>query len=130
MAHWRFPDVHAIVLSWLASAYPQAKAGTQTPPDFTGLLPYVRVVRRGGANDRLSDFPTVEIDVFDATYEAAEDLAERIRQDLIGPPPAPPRLDNCSCPDGVKERPWGESTQVRRLGATYRMSTRRILAAG
>lgn len=119
-----FPDVARVLVEDLETLAGVGHTGTQTPVDLAGVLPFVRVLRVGGGSDRLNDLPVIDVDVFADTYAAAELLAERIRQRLVGPPPAQPQLDRADCEVGPRELPWGDG-QIRRFGATYTLITRR-----
>lgn len=130
MASWRrFPDVQRVLVTGLESlAGGPTHIGIETPESFTDRLPFVRVVRVGGFSDVISDFPTVDIDVWADTYTAAEALAERIRQYLCGPPPPIAVLDRAFCETAPRELPWGDGV-LRRFGATYGLTTRRLLVS-
>jgi hypothetical protein len=121
----RFPDAVRRAIA-LASATPGvAAAGTSTPDDWAGVLPFVRVNRGGGSSDHLNDHPTLFVDVFAATYVQAEQVSEMLRQSLCGPPPADPGFDRVTCEAGPSEVPWGDDETVRRFSATYRATTRK-----
>ncbi len=125
----RFPDVQRLLVFELEALAGAGHTAIQTPPDLTDVLPFVRVLRIGGPSDRLHDFPTIDVDVFAATYTAAELLAEQIRQWLVGPPPPVRELDRVDVDVAPRELPWGDGSTVRRFGATYRAVTRRHRAA-
>ncbi len=124
----RFPDVQTELVTYLATLAGGAPhAGIRTPTNFTGLLPFVRARRRGGPSDRLNDHATVDIEVFDALYTDAELLAEQVRQNLVGPPPAIHRFDRVECVTAPTEVLWGDGS-VRRFAATYTITCRRVTA--
>lgn len=124
-----FPDVVRLLVEDLAAlAGGQDRTGGQTPDDFTGRLPFVRVMRVGGGSDLVDDRPILDVDVFDSTYSAAIVLAERIRQYLVGPPPPIFALDKVRCEAGPRELPWADSN-IRRLSCTYTAVARRIVIA-
>lgn len=124
-----FPNpVQVLVNNLQTLAGATDRTGNQTPADFTGRLPFIRIIRIGGGSDNLDDRSTVEIDVFDSTYTAAVRLAEQVRQYLVGPPPGPWQLDKVICDAGPRELPWA-NTDVRRLGATYGVVARRLMIA-
>lgn len=54
---------------------------TVTPERFTG--PMVRVLRVGGSDDRISDFPRVEVRCFAATRNEAREMSEQCRQLIL-----------------------------------------------
>ncbi len=52
----------------------------EVPPNLVHAVPLVTVARYGGADDTpVIDKPAVQIDVFAATADSAEDLAENLR---------------------------------------------------
>jgi hypothetical protein len=120
-----FPDVARVLVDDLELLAGAGHTGGQTPADLVGMLPFIRVLRVGGGSDRLNDFPVVDVDVFAATYVAAQLLAEQVRARLVGPPPASPVLDSAVCQTGPHELPWGDGSTVRRFGATYIITARR-----
>ncbi|MFI7608785.1 hypothetical protein ACIBTV_27245 [Micromonospora sp. NPDC049366] len=133
-APWsRFPDVQralAALLEPLAGG--AGHTGAQTPENLQQVLPFIRVYRRGGSSDRFNDYASVEVDVFAATYggdSGAEALSERVRQFLTGQPHAigPVVLDRITCTSAPAERPW--APDVRRIGATYQVVSRRYAAS-
>lgn len=125
----RFPDVQKLLVFGLEPLTGANRTATETPEDLESRLPFVRVMRTGGFRDRLNDSPTVDIDVFAATYTAAESLAEQIAEFLIGPPSGIREFDRVTCEVAPRELPWAEDNNVRRWAATYRVVTRRRLAA-
>ncbi len=118
----RFPDVQRLLVADLAQF---GATGVETPTDLNDRLPFVRVVRTSGPSGRTSDTSRIDVDVFAVSYLAAEQLAERIRQYLTGPPPGPVLLDRVDCLIGPRELPWDEDGLVRRWGAEYEAVTRR-----
>lgn len=118
----RFPDVQRLLVADLAQF---GHTAIETPLDLNDRLPFIRIVRIGGGSGRVSDGPRVEIDVFAGSYLAAEQLAERIRQYLTGPPPGPIFLDRVDCSIGPRELPWDDDGLVRRWSAEYEAVTRR-----
>lgn len=125
---WLFPDVQRLLVDDLEALAGSGHTAIETPVDLEGKLPFVRVMRTGGPADLVTDYPTIEVDVFAATYTDGVLLAEKIRQRLVGPPPPVRVIDRCRCDIGPRELPWGDGI-VRRFGATYSMSTRRRLAS-
>lgn len=124
-----FPDVQAVLVGGLEALVGAAdRTGTETPADFTGRTPFIRVLRVPGAggSDHVDDRSSIDIDVFDTTYAAAIRLAEQVRQYLVGPPPPFAVLDKVACDQGPVELPWG-GDQIRRINAGYLVIARRVL---
>lgn len=83
-ATWRrFPDAPKTVAKILGSSLvtPQ-RAGTRTPDDFTGLMPFIRVVRIGGFSDDINDYARIAVGVFSDNLSVAEELSEKVRTKL------------------------------------------------
>lgn len=103
---------------------------TVIPDDLQSRLAADRHVIRvrciGGSDDRISDHPRVDVEVFGATRAVAKPLAETIRQRLIsgGHRTAHGVIDRATTEVGPQEIPY-EDPDVRRWSATYRLSTRR-----
>jgi hypothetical protein len=123
----RFPDVTRILVAalevWVDGD--SNRTGPATPADLQARLPFVRAVRIGGGRDRLSDFPTVSVDVFAASYSGAETLMEDIDQWLCGPPPPIPLFDRVEHDVAPRRLPWGDETLFR-WQAQYTVVTRRV----
>ncbi len=124
----RFPDVQRLLVADLEDIVGAGRVAIQTPDDMESDLPFVRVMRIGGGRSQLSDFSTVDVDVFAGGYSAAEALAEQIDEWLCGPPPGVALFDAVSCEVGPRELPWADGVRVRRWGATYQVMTRRRLS--
>lgn len=124
----RFPDVQRVLVDGLVVLTGADRTAIETPADLADRLPFVRVLRVGGHSDRLNDVAVVDVDVFAATYTDGEQLAEQIRQYLVGPPPPIGVLDRVDCEIAPRELPWGDG-QVRRWNATFHITSRRRLAA-
>lgn len=120
-----FPDVEALLLAWLETVASPDRVNTETPDDFTGLLPFIRAYRFGGSTSTFNDFADVQVDVFAALRSQGLPLARSIRDALIGPPPPVAGFDRVDCGGSPVELPWSDDKQVRRWGATYRIVCRR-----
>ncbi len=121
----RFPDIQRVLVAALEQFVGAGRAAIETPQNLNSVLPFVRVVRTGGGSGLISDAGRFEVDVFAGTYLAAEQLAEQIRQYLVGPPPGPHALDRVECLIGPRELPWDDDGLVRRWAAEYGAVTRR-----
>lgn len=128
-----FPDVEYMIKDLLADLV--------TDPDDVGMViptdlqtrvtadpprPVIRIRCIGGVDDRISDHPRVDVEVFAATRAAAFPLAETVRQRLI----SRPRMTSYGLIDRVQTetRPQQipyDDPDVRRVTATYRVSLRR-----
>jgi hypothetical protein len=83
-AEWRrFPDAPKTLAKILGSSLVAAgQAGTRTPDDFAGLMPYIRVIRVGGYNDGINDYARVAVGVFSDNLSVTEETAEKVRTKL------------------------------------------------
>lgn len=121
-----FPDVEAAVLDLLEAWY-GVNCGTSTPADLEQIVPFVRVGLVAGADNGVSDYSVVDIDVFTARRQQGYDLAEDIRYRLTVSPRATglaPVIDRVRTETKPFPAPW-ENENVRRRLATYRISARR-----
>ena len=118
-----FPDVERILGDLLADL---GTVGSETNIDLQTRLPYIRVHRIGGTDDRVTDATRVDIDVYATDATAGKTLTETIRQRLISGPSATAH--------GIIDRAWTESgpqtaptddPNLRRVITTYRISIRR-----
>lgn len=132
-----FLDVEKLMIVGIESTFPElAPTGvddeilhvdTETPADLEGVLPFTRVGRVAGTDDRFTDRAIVDVEVFAATRQAAYDLSEAIRTWVLS---APHRVDTVGVIDrgftevAPRSLPW-DNDNVRRRGATYRISVRR-----
>ncbi len=124
---WRFPDVTRLLVDALEVFVDgdATRTGPETPLELQAKLPFVRAVRIGGGRDRLSDFPTVAVDVFAGSYSVAEALSEDIDQWLCGPPPPIPVFDRVERDVAPRRLVWGDEN-IYRWQAQYTVVTRRV----
>lgn len=118
-----FPDIEKCVIQTVTDL---STGGTVTPPNLNTSLPFVRVNRIGGPDDRFIDTARVDVECFAATRDAAYTLAEQVRQRLLNVPHvvAAGRIDSVITDSGPKEIPWGDPS-VRRFTASYSVTARR-----
>lgn len=77
------PDAEDIITAYLDAALPQVSVGTATPKNLAERLPFVQVRRIGGVADSVViDRPRLDIDVWAATREQAQDTAQLVRAHL------------------------------------------------
>lgn len=119
-----FPDVETALLELFADL---ATCGTATPSDFgASSLPFIRVIRIGGGDDRYTDSPRIGIDAFGADRMAAYNLAESVRQMLLAFPLVVSAgvIDRVITNTGPMEVDWG-NINIRRFYAAYTVLLRR-----
>lgn len=123
----RFPDVTRILVTALEVWVDDdpTRTGPETPTDLQARMPFIRAYRIGGGRERLSDYPTVAVDVFASDYSTAEALAEDIAQWLCGPPPPIDVFDRVDPDVAPRRLPWGDE-RVFRFQAQYTVVTRRV----
>lgn len=127
LAAW--PDVHDVLPLVFADlvADPDSQiVGPRLPNDLQDLLPLIRDRAIGGGDDRITDVPRVDIEVYAADYPTAWALAEAIRQRLLAYPhiTAVGRIDKVITESRPAEIPHDDQA-VRLVAATYRISFRR-----
>ena len=101
--------------------------GTVVPADLTSHMPYVRVARFGGGDDRFTDTARVDVDCFAATRVVAFSTAEEVRQRLLDYPHVVTdvgTLDYVSTLTSPHEVAW-QDPDVRRFTASYEITARR-----
>lgn len=122
-----FPDIESAVGDAIAElAGGDGHWGTVTPADLQQQLPFIRVRRFGGSDDRLTDQARVDVDYFAATRAAAWAGAEAVRQRLISRPlrVGAVVIDQVTTTSGPIQVPW-DDPNVRRVTGAYTASARR-----
>ena len=128
-----YPDVETAVLDWLEATFPALAptatvrhVDTETPYDLAGALPFVRVRLVTGRDDGVTDYSVVDLDVFADSRGTAYAWASDIRSRLTGSPHrvGPVVLDRVVTEEKPRALPL-EDENIRRFGATYRISARR-----
>jgi hypothetical protein len=121
----QWPDVEECLCDLLADL---GTTGEETPADLQSSLPFIRVTRTGGADDRLvTDSATVSIDVFAADRGTARALAETIRQRLLNDLPAATAhgvIDYAATSVAAIQSPPTDTDNLRLAVASYRVSAR------
>ncbi len=123
-----FPDVQRLLVEELAVWVGADHVDTETPEDLQGQLPFIRVQRLGGGRGQVTDVATVELQFFSRTYAEVQPLAERVTEWLCGPPSAIAQIDRARCAGSPVEIPYGDE-RIRRMVATYQLTTRRVRVA-
>jgi hypothetical protein len=117
-------DVEAVIAPWLEATL-EVVAGAETPPDLEKRLPFIRVERIGGPDERFSAHPRIAVDAFAATADEARSLAKSARDALIflRGPVGDAVVRDVRCDSGPSRQPWANPAVYRR-GATYSVSLR------
>ncbi|WP_030962688.1 hypothetical protein [Streptomyces sp. NRRL S-378] len=117
-------DVESVIAPWIEGAF-DVTAGAETPPDLEERLPFVRVERVGGADERFSGHPRIAVDVFAATADEARSVAKSISDALLflRGPVGDAVVRDVRCDAGPSRQPWANPAVYRR-GATYTVSLR------
>lgn len=123
-----FPDVEELLLDALGDLVvdPSTQIGTSTPPDLADHLPFIRVTRFGGSDDRIRDLARIDVDTFGPTRAVAQPLAEQVRQRLLSWPLVVTGgvIDRAETLTAPAEVPW-DNQQIRRWTASYTVTCRR-----
>lgn len=121
-----FPDVEELLAQALTEF---GETGSEYPAELEAHLPFVRSLRAGGADDRRTDSPLVDIEVAASTRAAAWSTALVVQQRLISSPvhiPGVGVIDRATTEIGPR-RVLHENPSVRCVLATYRMALRRLV---
>ncbi|GAA0976087.1 DUF3168 domain-containing protein [Nocardiopsis tropica] len=119
-----FPDIEDLLADALADL---AETGSETPDDLQDRLPFIRITRIGGSDDRRTDTSRADVDCFGRTRKQAWELARAVQQRLISGPTRVPGvglIDRARTELGPRRAPHPDQTLCRVL-ATYRVSARR-----
>jgi hypothetical protein len=125
-----FPDVERAVCDLLAGL---GATGTETPAGLQSQLPYIRVTRTGGSDDRVTDTATVSVDVFAADATTAKAVAGQARQRLTMGPflsdvpfgTGHGRIDRARTVTGPQMLPASDGDNLRLAVASYSVALRR-----
>ncbi|MFI8084364.1 hypothetical protein ACIF6L_26620 [Kitasatospora sp. NPDC086009] len=116
-------DVEKVITRWLAEHF-DVRTCTELPTELETLLPVVQVATIGGAEQRFTGRPRVDVDVYASTYEAARQLALRIRDGLkFWRGPADPGAVVTG--SRIDASPWSRpyaNPALRRVGLTVTIS--------
>ena len=84
------------------------------------------VNRIGGADDRITDYPTIDVEFYAPTRAAAYDLAEQARQIVLKTPVrfGTVVVDNVLISAGPRRLPFADD-KINRFGIRFRASVRR-----
>lgn len=137
-----FGDLHqaAVVAIRAVDSFP---VEGRTPKDLQARLPFVRVTKPSGSDDRITDRATIDVDVYAATRAEAMRIANVIREHLTSQP------HRVVIPEGVMvidrartvvapfdpppPSPTSDGTvmdpNIRRVAASYSISARRVWAS-
>lgn len=128
-----FVDTETVLMNWLESTFAELAADGSIlhvvnvgVPNTLEDYPFVRVMRIGGSDNRFTDFPRVDVEVFSPSRQTAYALAEAIRARLLGYPiPVSGGLiDRVRTETAPFRAPWADP-KIHRYLATYQLSARR-----
>lgn len=119
-----FPDVERVLGDLFADL---ATVGSETGIDLQERLPFIRVRRLGGPDDRITDAARVDVHVYAFDTTSAKVLAETVRQRLISGPSTTAHgvIDRARTEVGPQSVPVDDAAGYRQVVATYRISMRR-----
>ncbi|MEU3986185.1 hypothetical protein AB0F77_40020 [Streptomyces sp. NPDC026672] len=118
------PDIEAVLNPWAEATF-GVMAGAETPSDLENHLPFIRIERGGGIDERFTEHPRVFVDVFAAMADEARTLSNSLRDALLflrGPVNGAVIRD-VRCDSGPSRQPWANDAIYRR-GASYTVSFR------
>lgn len=128
-----FVTAYALLADFLPTAgFP--KVLREVPPNLTHAVPLVTVTRFGGADRNVViDQPVVQLDVFAATADRAEELAEELRTAMLIKLPRHEFSGAVVCGvatfAGPQLMPWA-STNVWRVSARYQVTVHQYAGIG
>ena len=122
-----FPAIEDVIIELVADL---GAGGTAVGTDLQTTLPFIRVHRLGGTDDRITDSARIVVDAFESTRPRSQQLAEAVRQRLLNFPHVVGGavIDRVTTVAAPQEVPWGPpnaASGVRRFTATYTVSSRR-----
>ncbi|MET9480941.1 hypothetical protein [Streptomyces sp. NPDC006638] len=117
-------DVEMVLTSWIRETL-SVETSVDRPPELETVLPWITVVRVGGASQRFTGHPRVDVDVYADTADEAARLAGVLDDALLflRGPVAGAVIRGVTCESGPSKRPE-LNPAVHRLGASYRVSLR------
>lgn len=121
-----FPDTESVVMDWVAENFPAATVISVGAPEGDAWDPLVRVLGTGGIDDRITDYPLVDVDTFSRDRQTAYDLCEAIRARLLEFPHrvSGALIDRVQTNRRPSRGPW-QDENVHRYMASYVLSIRR-----
>ena len=129
-----YPDVIDALRELLPRWYPELAStseedfhvGRTFPEDLLTKLPFVRLADIGGNDDRITDRPLIDVDVFHQSFAQVETLARGIQAHLLSGPhwAGGILLDRVRTAMRPHPIPW-DSDEVSRMYASYSLSARR-----
>jgi len=120
-----YPDVEEVLADALVEF---GETGSTYPADLEAHLPFVRIRRTGGDDDRRTDRPLVDVEVAAATRAHAWEVSRLVQQRLLSGPfrvPGAGIVDRASTQIGLR-RVLHENPNIRCVLATYTVSLRRL----
>ncbi|MFI9123883.1 hypothetical protein ACIGW0_31580 [Streptomyces bikiniensis] len=118
-------EVEAVLAPWLGTVIDGLQYGAETPPDLEDRLPFVRVERLGGPDNRFRQHPTVAVDVFAATADEARATSRDVQKALLAlrGEVRGAVISDVRCDSGPSPQPWAND-EVHRRGALYTVTLR------
>lgn len=116
-------DIESAVIEVLAGL---GTLDVNTPSDLLGNLPFIRVMRVGGNDNRITDTARIDIDVFDVQRTVASSLSRQVQQTLLAFPHsvAAGVIDEVTTTLSPSEVPWS-NTSIQLFAASYTVTARR-----
>lgn len=122
-----YPDAENVVIGILEPLVTTPTAQVVTAAGEDMVLPTIQVQRTGGSDDRITDYPTVQVKVFAADRPSAWALAEQARQAILAARrtvAGGALIDDTDTVTPAVQLP-DEGDDVRTVMAVYRLAMRR-----
>lgn len=119
-----YGDVELLLVGYFTAAFPSDRACVERPASWTGRL--IQIERIAGVDPTPSlDKPTVDIECFAPTRQAATDFANQVRASLrFAAPGYTANGATIARVDTIVGPGWRphDNVNVRRVGATYQIT--------
>lgn len=122
----RWPNVTKVTRTYLAAAT-GTRTVTKLPSNLEAALPVIRVSRGPGSDDKITDSPLLDVEVFaaddDAMWTLAEDAREAMHA-LAGKSVSGALVDSVTTATAPVYVDYGNSA-IQRAVASYRLALRK-----
>jgi hypothetical protein len=122
-----YRDIEMDLVEWAIAEAGYTDGGSITPGKFDGHIPYIRVVKIGGSDNGVTDFPTLDIDSFDVDRNDVRTRLEHVRT-LLAPRTrlggSGAIIDSVRMNTSPRWLPWANDS-ISRFGMTVSLGLRR-----
>jgi hypothetical protein len=124
-----FIDIEVAVielLTQLSTEEAPLYLGVETPADLSGHLPFIKVARIGGTDDRFTDAARIDVQYFTLSRTLAKVVSANGHQHLLAYPHSVDAgvIDRVTTDVSPNEVPWAND-KIRMFTSSYRITARR-----